>query len=692
MIRLFVLVALSLSGGLSYAAIVAQQILQVPSDLQQTLYSLTTDRSGNLIATGFNAKGGFIVKLDLSGKQVFSFSNFGAFPNGATADANGDIYWIGASGAPTFPFPFTNSVLGSPPSDSVSGFVVKFRGGDGSIVWATALGAVVPSTIAVDASGEVTVAGVADSATGITTPGAYAFAAVTSAKPLEIVRLSAAGDLIFAATYGGNNVSGSRTTPCQRNLIFAIDVSCPATEVAAVLLDSKNHIWIAGSTNTTDIPITTGALAKTCVCGNYSLDGYLAELSADGSSLLYSTYIPSENRLGADAGTTITSAAIDGGGHIWFAGSTPDSGTVASGVSVEAGGLLAEYDPVGNQIAVEKTVIGGPATLITKIAVGPKGAVAFAGGPVFSRISGPSTANGFAGTFSGSGPIQLASLPQNAIGTGLAFMPSGAFAVSGAASVATVLVASDGPSATPNVLVVANGAIPTAATGQLSPGEIITIFGTGLGPAIPVLGGTSGLTAYGTQLAGVQVLIGGVAAPILYVSANQINAIVPFGSNTLDSAKLIVTNGGVPSEPALLGIVPATPGVFTTQDQDAGFPVAAALNQDGTINSTTNPASPGSVVSIFATGLGTLLPEPPDGVLIPALALPALAQQILIGGSQFLSVLYAGPAPGEVAGVMQINFRLPATQPPTPAIDVAVANRFSQYFSVWVNWNWPFLY
>jgi hypothetical protein len=328
MIRLVALIALSLSGGLSYAAIVEQQILQVPSGLQQTLYSLTTDRSGNLIATGFNAKGGFLIKLDSSGNQVFSFSSFGAFPNGATADANGDIYWIGASGAPTFPFPFTNSVLGSPPSGSVSGFVVKFHGGDGSIVWATALGAVVPSTIAIDASGEATVAGIADSATGVTTPGAYAFSAVAPARPLEIVRLSAAGDLIFAATYGGT-VSGSRTTPCQPNLIFAIDLSCPATEVAAVLLDSKNHIWIAGSTNTTDIPLTTGALVKTCVCGNYSLDGYLAELSADGSSLLYSTYVPSENRLGADVGTTITSAAIDSGGHIWFAGRTPDSGTVA---------------------------------------------------------------------------------------------------------------------------------------------------------------------------------------------------------------------------------------------------------------------------------------------------------------------------------------------------------------------------
>jgi hypothetical protein len=105
MIRLVALIALSLSGGLSYAAIVAQQILQVPSGLQQTLYSLTTDRSGNLIAPGFNAKGGFLVKLDSSGNQVFSFSNFGAFPNGATADANGDIYCIGPRAHLLFRFP-----------------------------------------------------------------------------------------------------------------------------------------------------------------------------------------------------------------------------------------------------------------------------------------------------------------------------------------------------------------------------------------------------------------------------------------------------------------------------------------------------------------------------------------------------------------------------------------------------------
>jgi uncharacterized protein (TIGR03437 family) len=674
------LAGLVLAASLSSAAIHADKILQVPSEPQQTLDYLTTDPGGNLIATGDNGFGAFIDKLDSSGNLIFTFSTIGSFPSAAAADANGDVYWIGASGAPTFPFPFTRFILGSPPDSSLYGFVVKFRGKDGSIAWATALGAMTPSTIAIGANGSVTVAGIASATPGVTTPGAYLFPSAAPAKPVGIVQLSADGDLVFAATYGGNRVDGTRSHPCVEISILILDLSCPRTVVAAVLMDANNHIWIAGSTNTTDIPLTAAALTRQCICSNYSVDGYLAELSADGSSLLYATYVPAINLAGFDAGTMIRSAALDSGGRVWMAGSAPHSDPIADAAQVD--GLLMAYDPVANQIVSGARVSSGKTSYFTKIAVGPHGVIAFTGSSIFDVVSGASTANGFAGTFNGSAPPELVSLPQNAVGTGLAFTPAGAFVVSGAASVVTVLQTSDTNS--PNILAVTNSAVPNAASGQVSPGEIISVFGSNLGPPTPVQASISGLTAYPTQLAGVQVLVDGLAAPLLYVSASQINAIVPFGSGGSKSIKLVVVNKGDTSNPGQLGVVTATPGVFTTQNQYQGYPVAAALNQDGTINSKSNPAAPGSIVSIFATGLGALSPQPSDGTL-PS-PLPSLTQKVVLGsGVQFLEILYAGPAPNQVAGTMQVNFRLPATTTSTPAIVMFVETWLSEYFTVWVS-------
>jgi uncharacterized protein (TIGR03437 family) len=168
------------------------------------------------------------------------------------------------------------------------------------------------------------------------------------------------------------------------------------------------------------------------------------------------------------------------------------------------------------------------------------------------------------------------------------------------------------------------------------------------------------------------------------VSSEQINAIIPFGV-AQNPATLIVTSNGSPSNSARLGVVHATPGVFTSGGIWQNYPVAAALNQDGSINSASNPAAAGSIVSIFATGLGALTTQPADGSLIVGPVLPSLTTRVLIGsGAQFLDIPYAGPAPDEVAGVMQVNFRLPSTLTGAPPIIMFVGNWLSEYFTVWV--------
>jgi uncharacterized protein (TIGR03437 family) len=92
-------------------------------------------------------------------------------------------------------------------------------------------------------------------------------------------------------------------------------------------------------------------------------------------------------------------------------------------------------------------------------------------------------------------------------------------------------------------------------------------------------------------------------------------------------------------------------------------------------------------VTIFPAGLGSMTAQPADGVLLPEKGLPSLATTPLLGsGAGFLDILYAGPAPDEVAGLMQINFRLPAANAASP-ITMFASLWTSQYFMVWVAGN-----
>ena len=125
---------------------------------------------------------------------------------------------------------------------------------------------------------------------------------------------------------------------------------------------------------------------------------------------------------------------------------------------------------------------------------------------------------------------------------------------------------------------------------------------------------------------------------------------------------LVVNNSGADSNPALLGVVAANPEIFKTNAQ--GW--AAALNQDQTVNGPGNPAQADTIVTVFGTGFGPLTPEPQDGSILTGVlaALDASAvdimQAIAVNPAR-LEVSYAGPAPNSVAGVIQINFRLPKT-------------------------------
>jgi uncharacterized protein (TIGR03437 family) len=297
-----------------------------------------------------------------------------------------------------------------------------------------------------------------------------------------------------------------------------------------------------------------------------------------------------------------------------------------------------------------------------------------------NRYNPYSFGNNFVARLNPSG-IDTTAFLRDGADAGIAFSPSGALLVAGSGSVIAMM---NGSSAlTPSIFGVANSASLNA-SGQVSPGEIISIVGANLGPSSPLTASLAGgQQVIASQLGGVQVFFDGVAAPLLYVSSTQINAIVPFGTADRTETSMRVANAGINSNEARLGVVSAAPGIFTTAVYQY-LPVAAALNEDGTVNSPSNRAAPGSIISIFATGFGALAPQPADGSLV-SLPLPELQQNIDVFGPGFVQVLYAGPAPGQVAGVMQVNFRLPDAMTQTPTIVLFAGGWYAQGFTVWVS-------
>ena len=112
-----------------------------------------------------------------------------------------------------------------------------------------------------------------------------------------------------------------------------------------------------------------------------------------------------------------------------------------------------------------------------------------------------------------------------------------------------------------------------------------------------------------------------------------------------------------------LPVWPAVPALFTADG--SGFGQLAALNEDGTVNSSANPAKAGSVVSVFMTGAGSMTPIIADGQLGPVqppYPVPLLGASATVNGIG-APVLFAAQAPGLVGGVVQVNVQLPAAVP-----------------------------
>jgi uncharacterized protein (TIGR03437 family) len=223
-------------------------------------------------------------------------------------------------------------------------------------------------------------------------------------------------------------------------------------------------------------------------------------------------------------------------------------------------------------------------------------------------------------------------------------------------------------SCTPSLFpVIANQGVVNAASYAVppAPGEIVTLFGFQIGPEKVVTGTIDASGQLATSVGNTQVFFDGIPAPLLYASSGQVASIIPYsaGGGNFTAASFaqilvqIVVNGFV-SNTAYVQLIPAQPGIFTQNAGGSG--PAAALNQDYSVNSPSNPAAKGSVVMVYATGLGALNPEPADGFLTGDTLYYAVQPVTAMLNGEQASVLYAGSAPGLMAGANQINIQIPA--------------------------------
>ncbi len=215
-----------------------------------------------------------------------------------------------------------------------------------------------------------------------------------------------------------------------------------------------------------------------------------------------------------------------------------------------------------------------------------------------------------------------------------------------------------------------NNAASSLIDGYIAAGELVVLHGSSLGPTqlISAQPGNDGF--YATQLAGTSIQFNGIEAPLVYTSATEAAALVPF-ETTGASAKITVTYQGQTSAAIAVPLVASAPGLFTVDSTGKGQ--AAAVNQDGSLNTAMAPAPIGSVISLFATGGGQTSPAGLDGKIASApFSRPILPVAVSVGGTIVDSLQYAGGAPGKIAGLLQINVPIPASVTPGSAVPVVV--------------------
>ena len=450
---------------------------------------------------------------------------------------------------------------------------------------------------------------------------------------------------------------------------------------SAVAVDSAGNLYIADTSNSRIRKVSASNGVITTFAGDgtpgFTGDGSSATsaelngpwgVAVDSAGNLYIADL-GNNRIRKVSGGEITTVA--GNGTPGYSG---DGGAAAnaelngpSGIAPDAAGnfYIADFENDRIRImssssctySIGSTSLVAPASgayFNVSIQTGASCQWAISGLPGWITVSGA-----FAGT--GSGTVTLVVFPNTSSATLTATVLFAGLSVKVTAAAAT---------ATPlaPILAVTNAA--SFATGAVSPGEIVTLWGNGIGPATPAyatIDPTTGKLA--TTIGGVEVLFNGIAAPMIYAGATQISAVVPYEMAPVASPGVWIKSAGQTSSAFQVTSAATAPGLFTQNSQ--GFGPGSILNQDGiTLNGPDSPAAKGSIVTVYMTGEGQTNPPGVTGAITaatlpPPQVTPAPVQpiQVTIGGQPAPNVTYAGEAPFFAAGLMQLNVQVPSTAP-----------------------------
>jgi uncharacterized protein (TIGR03437 family) len=253
--------------------------------------------------------------------------------------------------------------------------------------------------------------------------------------------------------------------------------------------------------------------------------------------------------------------------------------------------------------------------------------------------------------------VQVASAPPASTVTDVAQLSIGPYNCGGSASVQLPAVRTPN---TPAITLVTNGAsfvTPGQANYGIAPGSLVSIFGTGIGPAAPVTLETLPLTPAGFAGVHAQITIGGTTldVPVFYASDTQLNVLLPSNTPAGDGS-MTVSFAGATTPPYPARVVKTNVGIFSRNKQGFAPGVEQIAISPGLLATDTllDPVSPGQIVILWATGLGAVqgneFAQPLPGDL-------GVATKIYVGG-QLVTPTYAGRS-GCCAGADQIQFVFP---------------------------------
>ena len=504
-------------------------------------------------------------------------------------------------------------------------------------------------------------------------------AALPAAKPVSV--RASAGTPSYTATISPSDILWATVIPDTGNLPASLSVRVNPTGLAAGTYVAQIDVAVNGVANPTSIPIT---LTVTAPLPSLSLSATNVDFVNSPAPALTQTVTLSTS------GTPISfTAAVSGAKWLTVA---PANGVVLPGRDVT---LTLTADPTG--LAPQAKAYTGKVTIAASgVAATSKSQVITANltvNPPVPTIASlwPSTvqANSGAATITvrgtGFSSTTTAKADTTALTTTIlspsilqAVVPANLLLTAGTLNI-VITNPPPGGDSQPATLTVSDAPVVQAIVNAasyvtmdkptVSPGEIVALFGLGIGPATPVFLSNSVSPDYvDTTVGGVTVTIDGQSAPLLYADANQITVQVPYEVSLGADKEVTVNSGAISATAPAVTIAKTAPGIFTADATGVGQAAAVLYPVGGApaLNGTANSAHAGDAIALYLTGEGDYLtdPTPHTGYIMPSdsdtKTLPQLATPptVTIGGAP-ATVTYAGPIVGGIVGLLQLNVTVP---------------------------------